>query len=264
MVDARPPTILLTGHPHDRITFTIGGRTSRASRQGFALLWEFEQRAKARWPGCWFRMIQPANNTEVAASAGTHYKDDVWDWELVGVDDWYAESRLARDTGLWDWVRTPAQGFPWHHHAIGPGLPLDRYGVFVPGQMDDYRRHALGLRGLHNSGSDPQCAGGHQIVTFDYQAWKDDNMPLTEDEVTRVAQKAAQVMLDTELTLSDNTKVTVAQALRRAAQTPGNLDTAVIAVNAVTKASAAGTNTKVVNSRAAIMAKLDEIDGQVG
>jgi hypothetical protein len=266
---ATPPTILLVGDPHERISFTIGGRTSLASRQGFALLWEFERRAKNRWPGCRFRIIQPANNTGVPASAGTHDKDDVWDWELIDAGTWAQESELARDTGLWDWVRDPTQGdFGWHHHAIAPGLPLDRYGSLVPAQMDDYRRHALGLKGQHDSGSDPQCFTlgrlTHTVKRFDYQAWKDDHMPLSEEDVNRVADKVLAKLMDAQLTLSDGTTVPVSQAYRRAAQMPGNLDTAVAAINEQTKASAKNTNTKVANSRAAIMAALDSLDAQVG
>jgi hypothetical protein len=265
MVDARPPTILLVGDPLERISFTIGGRTSRASRQGFALLWEVEQRAKARWPGCVFRIIQPANNTGVPQSAGTHDRDDVWDWELTDAGTWAQESELARDTGLWDWVRDPTQGdFGWHHHAIAPGLPLDRYGSLVPAQMDDYRRHALGLKGRHDSGSDPQCFTlgklSHTVKRFSYQDWKDDNMPLSDADVDRVVNK----LLNTELTLSDGTTATVQLALRRAAQVPANLALVEAAINSVTVASAKGTNTKVANSRQAIMAKLDELDIQVG
>lgn len=269
MATPTPPVVLLTGNPLERISFTIGGRTSRASRQGFALLWELERRAQERWPGCVFRMIQPANNTGVPESKGTHDKDDVWDWELLGVDDWYAESALARNTGLWDWVRTPAQGFTFHHHAIAPGLPLDRYGDLVPAQMDDYRRHALGLKGQHDSGDDPQCRNSngvidHTIKRFSYQDWKDEYMPLSDADVNRVADKAVQQFLDSKIPLSDGTEVPVSQCLRRAAQLPGNLDAAVASVNAQTKASAANTNLRVSNTRSAIMAKLEELDTQVG
>lgn len=173
-----PPDILLEGPPLERITLTFGGRTSDATRRGFAHLWEFERQAKLRWPGSTFRIIQPAFNTGVPQSAGTHDRADVWDWELLNVDNWYAESSLARDCGLADWVRDPTQGdFGWHHHAISPGLPPDMYGVLVPAQLDDYRRHALGLKGKHDSGSDPQCfANGkltHELTMgFNYEGWK--------------------------------------------------------------------------------------------
>jgi hypothetical protein len=266
---ATPPTVLLVGDPLERISFTIGGRTSRASRQGFALLWEFERRAKNRWPGCRFRIIQPANNTGVPASAGTHDKDDVWDWELIDAGTWAQESELARDTGLWDWVRDPTQGdFGWHHHSIAPGLPLSRYGDLVPAQMDDYRRHALGLKGQHQSGSDPQCFTmgrlTHTVKRFSYTDWKDDHMPISDEQIADIARKAGQVLLDTELTLSDGSVVTVQTALRRAAQTPPTLEQSVTTVIEQIKASASNTNTKIGNTRAALMAAIAELDAQVG
>jgi hypothetical protein len=173
-------------------------------------------------------------------------------------------------------VRNPTQGdFDWHHHAIAPGLPLDRYGSLVPAQMDDYRRHALGLKGRHDSGSDPQCRGGHTIVTFNYADWKDEHMPISDDQINDIATKAVNKLLDAPLSLSDGTTVPVSQALRRAAQAPANLDAAVATVLAEVKAKASNTNLKVTNSRTAIvnainsahsveMAKLDELDDQVG
>lgn len=168
-----PPLILLTGDPLDRITFTFGGMTSEATRRGFAHLWEFQRRVSIRVPNAFIRIIQPAYNTGVAISAGTHDKADVWDYEIVGWDDWYAESRLARSIGFADWVRNPKQNFSWHHHTISRGLPDHMYGDLVPGQLTDYNRHALGLRGAHEFMSDPQCANGHTVEPlFNYQAWK--------------------------------------------------------------------------------------------
>lgn len=267
---ATPPPILLNGNPLEVITFTFGGRTSRATRRGFAHLWHLQDELTKRRPDAWVRMIQPAFNTGVPQSAGTHDEADVWDLEIVGWDNWYAESRFIRDCGFASWVRDPTQGdFGWHHHSIAPGLPLDRYGDLVPAQMDDYRRHALGLKGQHDSGDDPQCfnnsgALAHTIRRFDYPTWKDDNMPLTDQEIAAIAQKATDKLLDSELNLSDGTTVTVSTALRRAAQMPSNLDNARAAINELIAATGKNTNSKVVNARSALMAKLDEIDDQVG
>ncbi len=223
-----PPEILLVGDPLEVISFTLGGRTSRATRRGFALLWEFERRAQKRWPGCVFRIVQPAFNTGVTASAGTHDKADVWDWVLDGVDNWRAESNLARACGLADWVRDPSQGFAWHHHAVGRGLPLDMYGDLVPGQLVDYGNHALGLRGGHAFGSDPQCFTVGQLThtvepIFNYAQWKQDNMQLDPAQIAEIADKAVAKLLATELTLSDGSVVDVQQAFRRAAQVPAQL-----------------------------------------
>jgi hypothetical protein len=227
----QPPAVLLAGDPNERITLTLGGRTSDATRRGFALLWEFERRAKIRWPGCALRIIQPAYNTTVAASEGTHDGADTWDWELLGVDNWYAESELAREVGLRDWVRNPSQGFGWHHHAIGPGLPSWMYGDLVPAQLDDFNRHALGLRNGHDSGSDPQCFTDGRLThklapIFNYAEWKAGHTMLSAEDKDWLADLvdrkiaaalgpiANAVVQETVDTKPDGTKVNLKTAVR--------------------------------------------------
>jgi hypothetical protein len=112
-------------------------------------------------------------------SKGTHDKCACFDVEIVGVP-WYPANRWLRRHGWWGWVRTPAQGaWGWHIHTISAGCPAPK-GIFVDGaggtvssQLDDYRRHALGLKGLHQSNIDPECRTdpGHGFSVFDYPAW---------------------------------------------------------------------------------------------
>jgi hypothetical protein len=220
-----PPEILLFGDPLAKITFTFGGMTSQASRRGFAHLWEFQRRISITKPGAWFRMIQPAFNTDVPASAGTHDKFDVWDYEIVGWDNWYTESKLARMVGLADWVRNPTQGdFGWHHHAISRGLPEDMYGDLVPAQLFDYTRHALALSGRHDPGGDPQCRDGHTIEPiFNYQAWKARYTMLDPDDKTWLKNTIASETKDAVKALFDD------------AATVGKISNAVLTENVYTR-----------------------------
>ena len=219
-MSATPPEVLLKGPALEVIEFNFGGMTSEATRRGFAHLWEFQRRAQIMVPGCWLRIIQPAFNRGVKASAGTHDKADVWDYEIVGWDNWFAESQLARRLGFTDWVRHPGQGFSWHHHAISRGLPDHMYGDLVPAQIADYRNHALGLKDLHTPGNDPQCTMSHKIEPlFNYEAWKkrytmldpSDKLWLqktiaaeTEDAVAAALKDAKNLQLITNGVMAEN------------------------------------------------------------
>lgn len=137
------------------ITGTWGGKTFRAGRRTAAHLEATFAAFAKRFPRGQLRIVQGCYHTGVAASAGTHDKDGVIDFVITGGDWWYAQ-RLLRELGWAAWYRhTGSWGSPgeWHIHAISLGCP-GPLGVYVPGQIDDYYRHAFGLAGEHGSGSD--------------------------------------------------------------------------------------------------------------
>ena len=221
-----PPAVLLEGDGFDLIWHESGGKTFKASRRTHAHMWETQRRLSIHRPGAWWRTIQGAYNTDVGASEGTHDFDAVVDGEIVGWDDWYAEQAFLRSCGWADWVRTPAQGFPWHHHMVSLGYTT-RVGIYVPGQVDDYYRHALGLKDHHQTGSDDTWHPANiNDTVFSYVEWRanqEDNMPLNDndkafirDAVRDAANKAVSDLLDTEV----DPQVTVRVALKRAGGTP--------------------------------------------
>lgn len=227
-----PPQILLDGPGYELIVHEFGGRTFKASRRTFAHLWDTQRRLSNRKPGARLCVIQPSYNQGVPESAGTHDYDAVLDVEIVGWDDWWAEQRFLRECGWADWVRFPP-AFGWHHHMISLGYTT-RVGEFVPGQVDDYYRHALGLKGQHDSGSDDTWHPANINATiFEFPKWRtyqEDHMPLNaedKDFIRRAAADAANdavaKLLDADVSpeKGDNGEViSVRVALRRAASTP--------------------------------------------
>jgi hypothetical protein len=109
-------------------------------------------------------VIQPDWNTTVAASAGTHDYDSVWDLWIPGVAP-SVQERFFRANGLGGWMRHPPL-FGWHYHGFTLPIPEGvirrddfavagtRVGVYVPGQLEDYYREAFGLASQHTPGSD--------------------------------------------------------------------------------------------------------------
>lgn len=109
-------------------------------------------------------IIQSDWNTTVAASAGTHDRDSVWDCYIPGVS-WWEQQRFFRANGFGCWYRHPPM---FGNHLHGMTLPVPegrsrgddfaargfRVGVYVPGQLEDYYNHAFGLSGMHSPGSD--------------------------------------------------------------------------------------------------------------
>lgn len=121
-------------------------------------------------------IIQPPNNTTVAASAGTHDFDCCVDLYIPGVS-WWDQQRFFRANGLGCWYRYPPS---FGNHIHGFTLPpregktiSDDYkvygfkvGVYVDGgyssrgglvtssQLADYYNHAFGLSGQHVPNSD--------------------------------------------------------------------------------------------------------------
>jgi hypothetical protein len=116
-------------------------------------------------------IIQPAYNTGVAASAGTHDRDFCMDWWIAGVDG-LEQQRFARfENGWCDWFRQPWQGFSYHQHGFpmppgGHKFPT-KVGIYVDGgistegrlvtssQLDDYWDEAYGLKDRHYQSADP-------------------------------------------------------------------------------------------------------------
>ena len=230
------PPILFDGPGFELIVHTSGGRTFLASRRTHAHLWETQRRLTSRRPGAFLRVIQGAYNVGVDASAGTHDKDAVVDAEIVGWDDWLAEQRFLRECGWADWVRSPPT-FTWHHHAVSLGYTTE-VGIYVPAQVDDYYRHAIGLKGQHNSGSDNTWHPANiDSTVFRFPEWSDyqeAHMPLNADDkdfirevvhnaAEKAAAKAVKDLLDTDVspaTGDGGEVVTALIALRRAGATP--------------------------------------------
>lgn len=189
--------------PAQITTVTFGGKTFRCSQRTHAhLLWTAERLAELH-PGCAVRVIQGSFNDGVAASAGTHDRDAVLDVQIVGLSWWDAQ-RFLREHGWAAWFRFPPL-FTLHLHMISLGYP-GRVGIFVPGQVEDYYRHALGLKGQHDSGSDDSWFPPDIDSTiFDYPEWLEAHMPLNDADlkalrtiVREEVEKVAGELLATE------------------------------------------------------------------
>lgn len=172
---------LLSGDPDEKIAWrghtTMYGGTVWGSRRSIAHLEATDQAARKRF-GVGIVVIQSAYNTGVDASAGTHDWDAVYDIYIPGVD-WWAQQRFLRELGWAAWYRFPPT-FGNHIHMISLGYRT-RVGIYVPGQVDDYYRHALGLAGQHDSGSDDSWHPEDIRDTyFNYAQWRADQ----EDAVT--------------------------------------------------------------------------------
>jgi hypothetical protein len=122
-------------------------------------------------------VIQPAYNSTVAASAGTHDYDACADIYIPGVEWWKAQG-FFRARGFGCWYRHPPTFSLSHIHGftIPPAsgkVRADDYrdggftvGLYVDGgvsrygslrsssQLVDYYNHAFGLSGMHSPGSD--------------------------------------------------------------------------------------------------------------
>ena len=161
--------------PAEVITVTLGDKTFRAGRRTAAhIAWTIAELARER-PGAHLHIIQPCYNDGVAASAGTHDLDGVIDVEIVGLTGLETQTFMRRK-GWADWFRTPAQGFPAHNHAVSLGCP-GPVGIFVPGQLEDYRAHAFGLEGMHTPRSDTSWFP----PDIDATVFQEDDMPAPKD-----------------------------------------------------------------------------------
>jgi hypothetical protein len=169
---------------------TIGGRTFRASnRTIWHLKWTLFVMG-VRYPRARMQIIQTCYHSGVAASAGTHDYDCVFDvWitgGVLGADPWRAQ-RFLRAHGWAAWFRHTGSWearSAWHIHMISLplylpanpsaldvgkayarlGIKVGRYidggytttgSVCASSQVVDYYTHALALAGAHEPGSDP-------------------------------------------------------------------------------------------------------------
>jgi hypothetical protein len=142
---------------------TTGGKPVTGTFRHICHLNDLNNRAKARF-GREIEILQSAYNTTVPASKGTHDYDGVVDLYIPGVD-WWTQQRFLRRNGLGSWYRYPPK---FGHHIHGLTLPPRegvsisddfavhgfKVGVYVPGQLYDYYKHAFGLKDMHTPGSD--------------------------------------------------------------------------------------------------------------
>jgi hypothetical protein len=242
---------LLEGDPRERVTWQrkldVWGDPVFGSRATIAQLEWTNTLCIDEFGGLGFEVLQGGFNTDVPASAGTHDFDKCIDGFVAGKPLDFTTQRFLRGRCLWfGWLRLPPK-FGRHFHLCASHTYQTRVGAFVPGQINDYLATPP-KDGLAGDTLDPTWHPD-PILRFDYNQWKADQMALTEKEIAAVAQasadKTVSKLLATKLTLSDGSEVTVGQALERAAKLPAQLEAA-------------------VPSRNAVMAKLDELDDQVG
>jgi hypothetical protein len=259
---------LLEGDPREKIRWRrkddVFGDPIYGSRAMVAQLELTDRLAIERFgPHSGFEVFQCAFNTDVEQSAGTHDFDKCVDGFVAGRVPIDVQRRFLRGPCMWwGWFRVPPT-FSLHFHGIASHGYDTPVGELVPGQIADYLAKPP-RNGLAGHALDPTWHPD-PIPRFNYEQWKDKQMvDLSPAAVSQVADKAVQQLLGHKLTLSDGTEVPVSQALRRAAQMPDNLAAVRDSLQALIRASAGSTNQKVVNARNAVMAKLDEIDSQVG
>lgn len=162
---------------------TTGGRSFTCSRRTAAHLDDTKARLTRSHSGAYLQIIQGCNHKGWAPSAGTHDYDAVLDLRIIGLD-WWTAQRFLRECGWACWYRyLGSWAHDQHIHAVSLGYTT-RVGIYVPAQVDDYYRHALGLRGQHNSGLDhSRFPPNIKATIFDYAAYERDkeaNMPLND------------------------------------------------------------------------------------
>lgn len=156
-------------------SLVIGGKKYKGSFRTLCHLNRTNNLAKKKF-GTGLTVLQGPYNKSVAASAGTHDFDAVWDVWINGVPA-YTQQRFFRSLGWMDWYRKPPT-FANHHHmgTLPPhrggnvsddfkqaGMKVGKYvdgGISTVGrlitssQIADYYNHAFGLSGQHKPGSD--------------------------------------------------------------------------------------------------------------
>jgi hypothetical protein len=166
---------------------TMYGDPVIGSVRAIAHLDYLDRRAKAIF-GVGITVVQSAYNTSVAASAGTHNEDLVYDLWIFGVSG-YRQQHFFRAHGFPGWYRPTTPGL-WKNHyhgwsAVPYGVDVSKsfaehgfkVGVYIDGGWSTYGRlvtssqahdqlvHAFGLKDQHTPGSDkswyPDNPKGH-------------------------------------------------------------------------------------------------------
>jgi hypothetical protein len=224
-----------TADPHKILdAFDFGDKTFKCSQITAADLLHLQAALDREHPGARIHVAQPCYNVGVDLSAGTHDKDAVLDFIIVGLTWLEAQAFLRRHgwTAWWRHTGDWADPALWHLHAISlaafkAGCPV---GDFIPGQVDDYYRHALGLVDGHDTGSDPTWHPADiDSTVFDYRHWfkqQEDAMPFRDwpqadqDALTgAVADKVTAALLGSVVGPATDA-VTVKQSLYRASNVP--------------------------------------------
>lgn len=207
---------LLSGSLDEKITWrdhtTTGGHPVYGSRRSIAHLEATDQAARKEF-GVGLAILQSAYNVGVAASAGTHDKDKVYDVYIPGVD-WWTAQKFLRQQGWAAWFRYPPT-FSAHIHmvSLGGNTPV---GVYVPGQVADYYAHRDGLAG-HAGDSSWHPADINKTI-FDYAAWAAEQGDIvTPEDIDKIAGAAADKImarLNRDLTPKTEDDLTLRQAIK--------------------------------------------------
>jgi len=124
------------------------------------------------------RITQGSYNAgRVGASAGTHDGGGVLDYSVDGLGATSIQNVTAalRRVGFAAWLRTPADGFAPHIHAVAIGCP--DLAPSAGRQVEAYRK---GRNGLSNNGPDRQAGLNVQPTTWEaYNAPRTTPWPLT-------------------------------------------------------------------------------------
>lgn len=180
-------------NPADQITVTLGDKTFLAGRRTAAHIQATIAQLAIEHPGAHLHVMQACNHKGYVLSEGTHDFDGVLDFRSEGLDgslaQWWQAQAFLRRMGWACWLRHTgdwADPDAWHVHAVSIGCP-GPVGYYVPAQVDDYYRHALGLKGQHDSGDDlSSFPPDIDSTVFDYPAWLEDNM--TEDQIRAIVR----------------------------------------------------------------------------
>lgn len=226
---------------------TISGRVVRGSLFFIAALDTMDRKAKARF-GSGVDVIQPAYNTGVEASAGTHDWDNCIDWRILGVSALDAQRFARFECGMANWARFPWQGFSEHQHGffLPPGgkvFPF-KVGKYIDGgrslglsgyssQLTDYWNEAYGLKNMHEQSSDPtpfptdaaKMAGIFNLDRYiqkqreENMEYKDWSKESKQELVSDIAGAVAKRVLDVETVVlrgpKENKPIPIRSAVQR-------------------------------------------------
>lgn len=222
---ATPPITSLTEQANKVITVNFGGRFFRCSQRTYAACLELQAAVSAHKPGAFVVVIQGSYNTGVALSAGTHDKDATLDIKIVGFT-WQDMESFCRKMGWAAWWRhtgswASPSAFHIHMTLLGAQEAGCEVGTLIPGQVADYKAHRTGLVGhLPDPTWHPKNIAS---TVFDYQTYLEDNMPLSDKDIARIADavapKVAAAVLNAQVGPADDLTA-VRTALYRASNVP--------------------------------------------